>query len=249
MIHVLIGCGKAKGAEGPSEAKALLQAVTCPLPPVRGSCTQGAPLGPGSWMQGSPASGSRMSLRGLRPKLSPAGPRSFLMSDPRPGLPPGVWGTGQRPPGSPTLPSGVVARPALAAASSPVSPWTFWDILCMQLWAGPQRYCAGPYSEPPRASQYFSLPWRPVCPLRLLTSDLPPPLQAGPLQSLCANAGGGGGAGQAGWEGRGRWIFLCGLGSLSGRCCQSGGLEAGPEGGAAGPTGRGCPGGPCLSSR
>lgn len=71
---VLIGCGEAEGAEGPSEAKALLQAVSCPLPPVRGSCTQGAHLGPGSRMQGSPASGTWLSVRDLKPKLSPLDP-------------------------------------------------------------------------------------------------------------------------------------------------------------------------------
>lgn len=149
-------------------------------------------------------------------------------------------------PGSPTLSSGMVAFLALAVAPSPVSPWpsALVDILCT-VRAGPRQCCAMTLLRDPKGFPPLFTALEACLPGRLTTSDLP---WAGPLQSLCVMLVGGGDAGQAGQEGWGEWIFLCGLGSLSGRCCQSGGLEAGPEGGAVGPTGRGCPGGPCLSS-
>lgn len=77
MTHVLIECGKAKGTEGPPETKALLQAVACPLPLSVARAPPGAHLRPGRWSQWLPVSGSWMPLRGLRPKVSQTGPRSF----------------------------------------------------------------------------------------------------------------------------------------------------------------------------
>ena len=228
---------KQSGAEGPSEprpALSLLSTAHAPRDPAA-SC---------QWLIDVP--------KGPQAQGVPNWAQVLPHSDP----PPGVWGMGQRPRGLPGCP--LVWRPTRHVGSSflPGPPAAVLPPAPHADAGGPQGYCALTLL---RAQKDFPACFTAleVClPRRLRTSDLP---RAG-LQRRCVLRGGGGGGcalarqgwracGGGVWIWGGVWIFLCGPGGLSGRRWQSEGLEARPGGGAAGPTERVCPGGPCLSSR